>query len=115
MLDVNQLGDKISREQTPEDTFSPRPASRNQAHPQERDLHGTTTASFPTSGINTPVAVGAQPNGNIVAAGTASPGIDQATEFALARFMPNGKLDTTFGQGSLVTTEPAGVARYLAI
>jgi hypothetical protein len=35
-------------------------------------LLGTTTASFFTNGMNTPVAVEVQPNDDIVAAGTAS-------------------------------------------
>ncbi|HEY6765183.1 MAG TPA: delta-60 repeat domain-containing protein [Candidatus Sulfotelmatobacter sp.] len=68
----------------------------------------TTTASFFTNGINAPAAVAVQSNGDIVVAGTASSGIDQSGEFALARFLPTGKLDTTFGQGGLVTTLPTG-------
>jgi uncharacterized delta-60 repeat protein len=44
-----------------------------------------------------------------VVAGTASSGIDQATEFALARFLPTGQLDTAFGNGGLVTTSIGGV------
>jgi uncharacterized delta-60 repeat protein len=69
----------------------------------------TTTASFFTNGNSTPIAAAVQSNGDIVVAGTASSGIDQATEFALARFLPTGQRDTTFGQGGLVTTVPKGV------
>jgi uncharacterized delta-60 repeat protein len=72
-------------------------------------LLGTTTASFFTNGISRPVAVAVQSNGDIVVAGTASSGINQPTEFALARFLPSGKLDTTFGSGGLVTTIPSGI------
>jgi uncharacterized delta-60 repeat protein len=49
-----------------------------------------------------------QSNGDVVVAGTTT-GTTAATEFALARFLPTGKLDTTFGQGGLVTTVPKGV------
>jgi len=68
----------------------------------------TTTASFFTNGNSIPVAAAVQSNGDIVVAGTTS-GTTAATEFALARFLPTGQLDTTFGQGGLVTTVPKGV------
>jgi uncharacterized delta-60 repeat protein len=35
--------------------------------------------------------------------------IDGATSFAVARFKTNGRLDTTFGNGGLVLTKPAGI------
>jgi uncharacterized delta-60 repeat protein len=72
-------------------------------------LIGTTRASFFDNGINSPVAVAVQSNGNIVVAGTASGGIDQPDVFAIARFTPGGQLDTTFGDGGLVTTDISGV------
>ena len=72
-------------------------------------LIGTTTAAFFNNGINSPIAVAVQSNGNIVVAGTASPGIDQADVFAIARFTPNGQLDTSFGNDGLVTTDISGV------
>jgi len=72
-------------------------------------LIGTTTAAFFNNGINSPVAVAAQSNGNIVVAGTASTAIDQPDVFAIARFTPGGQLDTTFGDGGLVTTDISGV------
>ncbi len=72
-------------------------------------LIGTTTAAFFNNGINSPIAVAAQSNGNIVVAGTASSAIDQPDVFAIARFTPGGQLDTTFGDGGLVTTDISGV------
>ena len=72
-------------------------------------LIGTTTASFFANGISSPTTAAMQSNGSIVVAGTASTGIDQPTEFAVARFTPNGQLDTTFGNGGLVGTEISGL------
>ena len=72
-------------------------------------LIGTTRAAFFNNGINSPIAVAVQSNGNIVVAGTASPGIDQPDVFAIARFTPNGQLDTSFGNDGLVTTDISGV------
>jgi uncharacterized delta-60 repeat protein len=72
-------------------------------------LIGTTRAAFFNNGVNSPIAVAVQSNGNIVVAGTASPGIDQADVFAIARFTPNGQLDTSFGSDGLVTTDISGV------
>ena len=43
-----------------------------------------------------------QPNGDIVAGGSA--GSSSRTSFALARYLSTGQLDTTFGIGGLVTT-----------
>jgi uncharacterized delta-60 repeat protein len=71
-------------------------------------LLSTTTASFFTNGNSIPIAAAVQSDGDIVVAGTTS-GTGPATEFALARFLPTGQLDTTFGQGGLVTTVPTGV------
>jgi uncharacterized delta-60 repeat protein len=72
-------------------------------------LLSTTIASFFVNGINSPVAVAAQSNGDIVVAGTVSAAIDGATSFGVARFRPNGLLDKTFGTGGLVITTPAGI------
>ena len=71
-------------------------------------LIGTTRAAFFNNGINSPTAVAVQSNGNIVVAGTAS-GTDQPNVFAIARFTPSGQLDTSFGDGGLVTTDISGV------
>jgi uncharacterized delta-60 repeat protein len=43
-----------------------------------------------------------------VVVGTAAASIDAPVAFAIARFKPDGKLDTTFGNGGLVTTQPQG-------
>jgi uncharacterized delta-60 repeat protein len=50
-------------------------------------------------------AVALQPDGKIVAAGSASPGATIFSDFALARYNPDGSLDATFGSGGKVTTE----------
>jgi uncharacterized delta-60 repeat protein len=71
-------------------------------------LLSTTTASFFANGDSIPVAAAMQSNGDIVVAGTTT-GTTAATEFALARFLPTGQLDKTFGQGGLVTIVPTGV------
>jgi uncharacterized delta-60 repeat protein len=60
-----------------------------------------------------PNAVALQPDGKIVVAGAASGGLG---EFALARFNPDGSLDTSFGTGGITYTEfpepePPGVPR----
>jgi uncharacterized delta-60 repeat protein len=49
-------------------------------------------------------AVALQPDGKIVAAGSASPGATIFSDFALARYNPDGSLDATFGSGGKVTT-----------
>ncbi len=71
-------------------------------------LIGTTRAAFFNNGVNSPIAVAVQSNGNIVVAGTASAGIDQPNLFAIARFTPNGQLDPSFGNDGLVTTDISG-------
>jgi uncharacterized delta-60 repeat protein len=71
-------------------------------------LLSKTTASFFANGDSIPVAAAMQSNGDIVVAGTTT-GTTAATEFALARFLPTGQLDTTFGQAGLLTTVPTGV------
>ncbi len=77
-------------------------------------LIGTTRAAFFNDGINSPIAVAAQSNGNIVVAGTAS-GTNQPNVFAIARFTPGGQLDTTFGDGGLVTTDISGNSTVSAV
>src|SRR6266508_4693902 len=50
-------------------------------------------------------AVSVQPDGKIVAAGAVVQVADEGTtDFALARYMPNGELDPSFGDGGIVTT-----------
>lgn len=67
-------------------------------------LIGTSTASFFTNGYNIPTTAAVQSNGDIVVAGTAATVINEAQEFALARFTSTGELDPAFGNGGLVTT-----------
>jgi uncharacterized delta-60 repeat protein len=52
-------------------------------------------------------AVAVQPDGKIVAAGGSFPS-PTTTDFALARYEPNGALDLAFGTGGMVTTDFAG-------
>lgn len=61
-------------------------------------------ASVFPSGANSPSAAAMQSNGDIVVAGTASASIDSAEVVMLARFLPTGKLDTTFGTNGVVST-----------
>jgi uncharacterized delta-60 repeat protein len=61
-----------------------------------------------------PSAVALQPDGKIVVAGAAGGGLG---EFALARYNPDGSLDTSFGTGGITYTEfpepePPGVPRW---
>jgi uncharacterized delta-60 repeat protein len=67
---------------------------------------GTVTTNF--GGTNeAAIAVVLQPDGRIVAAGHA--GTTAASEdFALARYNPDGSLDTSFGSGGKVTTDFVG-------
>ncbi len=67
-------------------------------------LIGHTQVAFGSNPNNIPITAVAQPNGDIVVAGTSAPAGIEAEEFAMARFTPNGQLDPTFGDGGLVTT-----------
>jgi uncharacterized delta-60 repeat protein len=67
-------------------------------------LIGVTSVAFGSNLYNNPIAAAVQPNGDIIVAGTSASVINEAQEFALARFTPNGQLDPTFGNGGLVTT-----------
>jgi uncharacterized delta-60 repeat protein len=78
---------------------------------------GSLDTSFGNGGIvTTTFAEGSyafdlalQPDGKIIAAGTVfvdfNPGDQSDTDFALARYNSDGSLDTTFGNGGLVTTD----------
>jgi len=67
---------------------------------------GTTNAGLSSSQA---LAVALQPDGKIIAAGSAQePGL-ASQDFALARFNPDGSLDTGFGSGGTVITGVAGV------
>lgn len=70
---------------------------------------GVVTADF--GGDAKAYAVAIQPDGRIVAAGEADEAI------ALARFLPDGRLDTSFGSGGLVRTDasPGGSSEALEV
>lgn len=61
---------------------------------------GKVTGSVGMNGAIEGIAV--QPDGKIVAGGTASPGVGQ--DFAVARYLPNGDFDPAFGNGGSVLT-----------
>jgi uncharacterized delta-60 repeat protein len=64
---------------------------------------GRVTADF--DGLNDDVfAVLVQPDGKLVAVGSARNAVSDY-DFALARFLPNGALDTAFGSGGKVRTD----------
>jgi uncharacterized delta-60 repeat protein len=76
---------------------------------------GALDTTFGTSGmVKTPLsqwgdvngdvtAVAVQPDGKILVGGYLS-GLSGGTEFAVARYLPDGALDPSFGNGGLVTT-----------
>jgi uncharacterized delta-60 repeat protein len=68
---------------------------------------GIVTTVFPEGSYAFDVAL--QSDGKIIAAGTLfvdfNPGDQSDTDFALARYNPNGSLDTTFGNGGTISTD----------
>jgi uncharacterized delta-60 repeat protein len=70
--------------------------------------HGAVVTPFPGSAFSAVAALAVEANGDIVAAGVTelkNPVFGQEpSDFALARYTPNGQLDTTFGNHGLVTT-----------
>ena len=78
---------------------------------------GTLNTSFGTGGIVTTdirgdadqaEAVAVQPDGKIVVAGLAATIAGRITDFALARYNPDGTLDQNFGSHGIVTTDISG-------
>src|SRR6267143_1255203 len=71
---------------------------------------GIVTTTFPEGSYAFDVAL--QPDGKIIAAGTVfvnfNPGESSNTDFALARYNPDGTPDATFGNGGQVTTDFVG-------
>jgi uncharacterized delta-60 repeat protein len=63
---------------------------------------GTVTTDFGSNGDDQARAMAIQFDRKIVVAGYATVGA--VKEFAVARYMPNGALDTTFGTGGMTTT-----------
>jgi len=72
---------------------------------------GIVTTIFPGDG-SFAFALAVQSDGKIIAAGTDffdfNPGDMSDTDFALARYNPDGSLDATFGNGGTVTTDFLG-------
>jgi uncharacterized delta-60 repeat protein len=72
---------------------------------------GIVTTTFPEGSYASAVAL--QPDGKIIAAGTVFVdfiiGESSNTDFALARYNPDGTADTTFGNGGQVSTDFAGL------
>jgi uncharacterized delta-60 repeat protein len=72
---------------------------------------GIVTTIFPEGSYAFDVAL--QTDGKIIAAGTLfvdfNPGDQSDTDFALARYNPDGSLDTTFGNGGTVSTDFIGM------
>lgn len=74
-------------------------------------VNGKTTTDFP--GLAAVVsAVVVQPDGKILVAGGAFPAFVFAGDFKLARYNPDGSLDTSFGTGGIVTTSFPGQGSY---
>jgi uncharacterized delta-60 repeat protein len=68
-------------------------------------MPGTGTVVTGFGGDDTPIAVIIQPDGKALVAGTSAViGNPSASRFALARYNPDGSLDTTFGNGGRVLT-----------
>jgi uncharacterized delta-60 repeat protein len=65
---------------------------------------GTVTSDFGGRG-DAALAVAIQPDGKIVAVGNSSQTGVFNVDFALARYMPNGSLDPTFGSGGTVLSD----------
>lgn len=62
---------------------------------------GKVRTAFGASSEDAAFAVAVQPDGKIVAGGGSyTPNPDSSTDFALARFNPDGSLDSTFGGGT---------------
>src|SRR5213082_4067581 len=72
---------------------------------------GIVTTTFPEGSYASDVAL--QADGKIIAAGTVfvdfTPGESSNTDFALARYNPNGTPDATFGNGGQVSTDFLGL------
>jgi uncharacterized delta-60 repeat protein len=69
--------------------------------------NGKLVTSFP-GGSASAYAVAVQPNGSIVAGGDLSPPSGTNQVFALARYLPGGRLDPSFGTDGLVLTPFGG-------
>ncbi|MGI8956533.1 MAG: delta-60 repeat domain-containing protein [Chthoniobacterales bacterium] len=74
-------------------------------------VNGRVTTDFPgLAAVISSVVI--QPDGKILVAGGAFPAFTFLGDFELARYNPNGSLDTTFGSGGIVTTSFPGQGSY---
>lgn len=67
-------------------------------------IDGRVATEFLPGGFEQAVAVLPGPHGRVVAVGTAFPPSGTDPRFALARYLPDGRLDPAFGAGGTVTT-----------
>jgi uncharacterized delta-60 repeat protein len=81
--------------------------------------HGGALTTFPDANTSGATSIVIQPNGEILVGGAAGNTTDFGTHlaqsFALARYLPTGKLDATFGAGGLVTTSAGFSISALAL
>jgi uncharacterized delta-60 repeat protein len=63
--------------------------------------------------LNSIYGLALQPDGKIVAAGQAYDRSTSRSDFALARYMPNGRLDSSFGTRGIVITDLGGPNDYV--
>ncbi len=74
-------------------------------------VNGRVTTDFPgLAAVISSVVI--QPDGKILVAGGAFPGFTFLGDFKLARYNPDGSLDSTFGGGGIVTTSFPGQGSY---
>ena len=70
--------------------------------------HGGVATPFPGNLFSQAFAVASQTNGDLVAVGqtalTDVNAVPGPSDFGLARYLPNGQIDTTFGNGGFVST-----------
>jgi uncharacterized delta-60 repeat protein len=72
---------------------------------------GLVTTDFPNlAAVASSVLV--QPDGKLVVAGGAFPNFTHLGDFKVARYHPDGSLDTSFGQGGIATTVFPGQGSY---
>jgi uncharacterized delta-60 repeat protein len=70
--------------------------------------NGTILSDFGSDRVSEANALAIQTDGKIVVAGVSFSNISRHDDFTLARYLPNGTLDTTFGSQGLVLTDFGG-------
>jgi uncharacterized delta-60 repeat protein len=83
-------------------SLTPRWAACHTAPCARAAAQGTTLTDF-GGGIDRANALGLDPDGKIVAAGEST--IEGVTDFAIARYLPDGSLDPSFGANGTVLTK----------